>query len=93
MSATGWSAAAKFSRGPRVSRTRQHSVFSRYPTFGSLITKMRRQLVFDRRGADDARIAHLDQRRTFRIAQKAGRDPDGTQVVGRAIVGAKKLSH
>src|SRR5437588_11368705 len=71
-------------------RAWQHSIFSRDPAFASLATQMRRQFVFDGCSANDARVSHLDQRRAFGISEKAWRNPDGSQFVGRAIVSTCK---
>lgn len=74
-------------------RARQHAIFSGNPAFSSLTAKMRRQLVFHGRGADDSRVAHFDQRRAFGVREEVGGDFDGAHFIKGAIVSAKELVH
>src|SRR2546426_12299823 len=81
-----WPAAANLALDASVRRARQHSIFRRDPAFASLATQMRRQFVFDGCGANHPRVTHFDQRRAFGISEKAWRNADRPQFVGRAII-------
>src|SRR3989442_15966777 len=88
MCAPRWPTATNLTRRARVCGTRQHPIFGRYPTFGALTAQMWRQFVFDRSGAYDTRVAHLDQRRTFGVCEKARCDANLSQIVGGAGISA-----
>lgn len=64
----------------------QHRVFRCDPALTTLIAQVRRQSVFDGSGADNAGITHFNQRRAFRIGEKARRDPNWAQLVRCSIV-------
>ena len=71
----------------RQGRTRQHGVLAGDPSLAAVAHELRDGF-FDRRGADDARVADFDEHRSFSGGDEIGRENDGTKLLGRTIVGA-----
>src|SRR5215469_8896330 len=88
----GASALASFGNFPRRAGQRgagKHAVFARDPPLTHVAQKLRHGF-FDRRGADDARVADFNQRRTLRRMDEFGSDLYGAKLVRGTIVRAKE---
>jgi hypothetical protein len=70
-----------------VGGARQHAVFGRHPALAAA-PLVRRHPVFDRGGAQDARVAELDEHGALGMDGEAARDAHRTELVGGAAAGA-----
>ena len=77
-----------FARRARQRGARQHAVFAGDPAFAA-VAQERRHRFLDGRGADDARVAQLDEARAFGGGDEVGKDVHRPHLFGRAIVGAE----
>src|SRR5205823_1080009 len=77
--------AARLAGRARMRGARQHAVLRRDPAL-ILALQMGRHFLFDRRRADHARIAHLDQARAFGIGHKAARQFHRTHLIAAAPI-------
>src|SRR5581483_10301861 len=78
----------RFPLGALRRRARKHSVLGGHPPFSAAI-KERRNFLLDRCGADHARVADFDQRRSFCMFVEVGRDAHGAQLIVRTPVVAR----
>src|SRR6266542_700900 len=72
----------------RVRRARQHAVLRRHPAL-ALPLEEGRHLLLDRGGADDLRVAELDQDRALGVAEVVAGHAHGPEVLGPAAVEAE----
>src|SRR5947199_309392 len=78
---------AQFARRALPVGARDHRVFSGNPA-RALPLEERGHLIFDGRGADDARVAYLDQARALRVLEITARDADRPQLGRPSAVGS-----
>src|SRR5262249_53451581 len=83
LGAPGLLAARGLAVAAGVGCARQHAVLGGEPALTAALEE-RRHFFFDARGADDARVAELDQHRTFGVTRVAARDRDFSQLAGLA---------